>query len=111
MQLDQIVMYVVLGIIALVIVGFLVIQIIKFAKMSKEDKIKYLKTYLKGLVALAEREIVGTKRGEERLQMVEKYFNEKAPMAYKIVLMLLGKDSLKQLIEEGLTEIKESFGE
>jgi hypothetical protein len=78
--------------------------------MSKEEKIKTLKTYLKGLVSLAEQEIVGSKMGEEKLAMVEAYFNKKAPIIYKIILSLLGKDNLKEFIEEALKEIKESFG-
>lgn len=109
MSIDQIALYVVIGLIALAVLVFVVIWIAKFCKMSKEEKIKLVKTYLKGLVALAEQEIVGTKRGQERLKMVEELFQKKAPMVYKITLLLLGKDNLIQLIEDALKEIKVAF--
>ena len=43
-------------------------------------------------------------------QMVEDYFNKKAPMVYKFVLFLIGKDNFKQIVEEALEDIKNSFG-
>lgn len=109
MNTDQIIFYIVLGVAVLGILVFAAIWIVKFCKLSKEEKIKLLKTYLKGLIALAEQEIVGSKRGEEKLAMVEKAFREKAPMVYKITLLLLGKDNLTQLIEDALKEIKAAF--
>lgn len=110
MDIDKIVLYVIIGAFCIFLITFLVIKIVKFAKMSKDEKIKLLKTYLKGIISLAEQEIVGDKRGDERLKMVEDYFNKKAPKVYKIVLLLLGKDNLKQFIESSLEEIKQSFG-
>lgn len=110
MDIDKIVLYVIIGVFCIFLITFLVIKIVKFAKMSKDEKIKLLKTYLKGIISLAEQEIVGDKRGDERLKMVEDYFNKKAPKVYKIVLLLLGKDNLKQFIESSLEEVKQSFG-
>lgn len=110
MNIDTIVLYAIIGIIAVCLLVFVITWIVKFCKMSKEEKIKTLKTYLKGLVSLAEQEIVGSKMGEEKLAMVEAYFNKKAPIIYKIILSLLGKDNLKEFIDEALKEIKESFG-
>lgn len=110
MNIEQILLYVIIGLIAAAALVFVIIKIVKFSKMSKEEKTQVLKTYLKGLIALAEQEIVGTKRGEERLQMVEDYFNQKAPHIYKAILSMLGKENLKELIEEALKEIKDSFG-
>lgn len=109
MNTDKIILYVIIGVMIISLLVFVITWIIKFCKMSKEDKIKLLKTYLKGLIALAEQEIVGNKRGEEKLAMVEKAFREKAPMVYKITLLLLGKDNLTQLIEDALKEIKAAF--
>ncbi len=110
MNIDKMILYIVIGILCVSLITFLIIKIVKFAKMSKEEKTKLLKTYLKGIISLAEQEVVGNKKGEEKLKMVEDYFNKKAPKVYKIVLLLLGKDNLKQLIEDSLKEIKESFG-
>lgn len=106
MDIDKIILIIIIGILTLA----LAIWVIKFCKMSKDEKIKLLKTYLKGIIALAEQEIIGSERGEEKLAMVEDYFNKKAPVLYKIILLLVGKDNLKQLIESSLDEIKQSFG-
>ena len=108
--MDNIIMYCIIAAIAVIALAFVIIWIIRFAKMTPEKKKETLKTYLKGLIALAEQEIVGTKKGEERLKMVEDYFNKKAPTVYKIILLLIGKDNLKEIIEEALKEIKQSFG-
>lgn len=110
MDTEQIILYIIIGILAIILISVCIIKLIKFAKMDKEERRKLLKTYLKGIVALAEQEIVGTKKGEERLKMVEDYFNEKSPFIYKIILKMLGKENLKELIEEALKEIKTSFG-
>jgi hypothetical protein len=101
--------YIIIGAIVLGLIVFLIVKIIKFAKMSSDEKKTLLKTYLKGIIALAEQTITGNKKGTEKLQMVENYFKEKAPLVYKIILALLGKDSLSAIIEEALKEIKESF--
>lgn len=106
---DKIYLYIILAVIAVVAIVAIVIFVVKFCRMSKEEKIKLLKTYLKGLIALAEQEIVGDKRGQEKLEMVEKAFQERGPMVYKITLLLLGKDNLTQLIEDALKEIKAAF--
>lgn len=109
MDIDKIILWCVIGAIVLGVVIYGIIFIIKYAKMTPEERKKVLKTYLKGLIALAEQEIIGSKKGKEKLQMVEDYFNKKAPMAYKVILALLGKDNLKEIIEEALSEVKKTF--
>lgn len=109
MDIDKIILYLIIGAIVLGIIVYAVINIIKYTKMTPEERKKVLKTYLKGLVALAEQEIVGSKKGEEKLQMVEDYFNKKAPTVYKLLLTLIGKDNLKEIIEEALDEVKKTF--
>ncbi len=107
MDTEKIVLYISLGIICLCLITALIVKIVKLCKMPKEEREKVIKTYLKGIIMLAEEEIVGTKRGEERLAMVEEYFDKNAPLTYRIILFLLGKDNLKNLIEDALAEIKE----
>ena len=109
MDTEKIVLYISLGIICLCLITALIVKIVKLFKMPKEEREKVIKTYLKGIIMLAEEEIVGTKKGEERLAMVEEYFNKNAPLTYRIILFLLGKDNLKNLIEDALTEIKEAL--
>jgi hypothetical protein len=106
--MENIIMYIILGLIGAGIIAFLVYNIIKIAKMPKEERRELLKTYLKGLVAEAEK-IIGASHGDVKLAQVEEWFNKKAPMIYKIILTLLGKDNLKDLIEDALKEIKENF--
>lgn len=102
-------MWIIIGIIGAGILTFIIYNIVKLLKMNPEQRKEVLKTYLKGLIVLAEQEIVGTKRGEERLKMVEDYFNKKAPIIYKTILLLVGKNNLKEFIEEALKEIKDAF--
>ncbi len=109
MDTEKIVLYISLGIVCLCLITALIVKIVKLCKMPKEEREKVIKTYLKGIIMLAEEEIIGTKKGEERLAMVEEYFNKNAPLTYRIILFLLGKDNLKNLIEDALTEIKEAL--
>ena len=106
--MDNIILWIIIGILGVAILGFIAIKAIKIFKMKPEERKKLLVTYLKGLVALAEQDIGGG-HGAEKLELVEKFFKEKAPFIYKASLMILGKESLKELIEEALKEIKESF--
>lgn len=108
MENMDILAYVLIGLLAAGIIGAVIFLIVKLAKMSPEDRKKYLVTYLKGLVALAEKEI-GAGHGADKLAMVEDYFNKKAPAFVKIVLTVFGKNNLRELIEMALKEIKESF--
>ena len=106
--MNDIIMYIILGIIGVGILAFFIYNIIKIAKMPSEARRELIKTYLKGLVAEAEKQI-GAGNGDLKYAKVEEWFNKKAPMIYKIILTLLGKDNLKDLIEDALKEIKESF--
>lgn len=106
---DKILLYWLIAVVICIVIVVIAIFLIKFFSMNAEERKLALKTYLKGLVALAEQEIVGTKRGQEKLEMVQEYFQKKAPMVYKITLLLLGKDNLTQLIEDALKEIKDAF--
>lgn len=102
--------YVILGALVFVVLFYVIIKIVSVAKLSPEEKKKMLLTYLKGLVAFAEREF-GSGKGQEKMQEVENFFEHKAPVVYKIALLILGKENLKQFIEEALKEIKEDFKE
>lgn len=106
--MNDVVMYIILGIIGAALLAFLIYNIIKIAKMPPEERKNLIKTYLKGLVAEAEKAI-GAGHGDVKFAQVEEWFNKKAPLIYKIVLMVLGKENLKDLIEDALKEVKESF--
>ena len=106
--MSDIIMYIILGVIGAAVLAFVIYKIVQIAKMKPEERKELVRTYLKGLVAEAEKQI-GAGNGDLKFAQVEEWFNKKAPMIFKIVLSILGKESLKDLIEDALKEIKESF--
>ena len=106
--MENIGLYLGIGAIVLAFLSYLVPQIIKFGKMSKDDKRKLLLTYLAGLVTMVEDEI-GAGHGAEKLAEVENYFKTHAGLFYKIILRVFGKENLKGLIEEALQLVKKNF--
>ena len=104
----DIVMYIILGVIGAAVLAFVIYKIVQIAKKKPEERKESVKTNLKGLVAEAEKQI-GAGNGDLKFAQVEEWFNKKAPMVLKIVLSILGKENLKDLIEDALKEIKESF--
>lgn len=106
--MENIIVYVVLGVICVAALIFLIVNVIKFSKMSKEEKKELLITYLKGLVAYAEKQL-GSGKGAEKLKLVEDAFNKKAPFIYKLLLKAVGAKDLKDLIETALAEVKRDF--
>ena len=106
--MENIGLYLGVGAVVLAFLSYLVSQIIKFCKMSKDDKRKLLLAYLAGLVTMAEDKI-GAGHGAEKLAEVENYFNTYAGFFYKIILRVFGKENLKGLIEEALQLVKKNF--
>lgn len=106
--MPDIIMYIILGVVGAAVLAFVIYKIVQIAKMKPEERKQLIKTYLKGLVAEAEKQI-GAGNGDLKFAQVEEWFNKKAPMVLKIVLFILGKENLKDLIEDALKEIKESF--
>ncbi len=106
--MENIGLYLGIGAVVLAFLSYLVPQIIKFCKMSKDDKRKLLLTYLAGLVTMAEDKI-GAGHGAEKLAEVENYFNTHSGLFYKIILRVFGKENLKGLIEEALQLVKKNF--
>lgn len=106
--MENIGLYLGIGAVVLAFLSYLVPQIIKFCKMSKDDKRKFLLTYLAGLVTMAEDKI-GAGHGAEKLEEVENYFKTHAGPFYKMILKCLGKENLKGLIEEALAIVKKNF--
>ena len=102
-------MWVIVAILAVVILGYVVYNLVVIFKMSPEDRKKLLITYLMGLVSLAEQEIGGG-HGAQKLALVEEWFKTKAPFIYKVSLMIFGKNNLKELIELALKSVKDNFG-
>ena len=106
--MENIGLYLGIGAVVLAFLSYLATQIISFCKMPKEDKRKLLLTYLAGLVTMAEDKI-GAGHGAEKLAEVENYFKAHAGLFYKMILRVLGKENLKDLIEEALALVKKNF--
>ena len=106
--MENIGLYLGIGAVVLAFLSYLVPQIIKFCKMSKDDKRKLLLTYLAGLVTMAEDKI-GAGHGAEKLAEVENYFNTHAGPYYKMILKVFGKENMTGLLEEALALVKKKF--
>lgn len=106
--MDNLGLYLGIGAVVLAFLSYFAPKIIKFCKMSKDDKRKLLLTYLAGLVTMVEDKI-GAGHGEEKLAEVENYFKTHAGLYYKMILKVFGKENLKGLIEEALTLVKKNF--
>ena len=107
--MESFIVYGSFAIIGIAMLGYVIFELVKFFKMSKEEKRKTIVSYLVGLVTMAE-EKIGSGDGEEKLAEVERYFKENAGLFYKIILKVFCKESLKDLIEEALRMVKNNFG-
>ena len=100
MNIETIILIVAIAIIAVVaLVGF----IMKWRKLPKEEKRIMLKNWLIGAVVGAQNYL---ENNEEKLQMVKDEFAKKAPFFYKLFVKFTKDFDLEELIEEALTEVK-----
>ena len=106
--MENLYMYIMAAVVVAAGLIYVIITIGKITKMSKAERIEYVKTFLKGLIADAEA-AYGSGHGAEKLAAVEAAFAKKAPFLYKIALKLCGVKSLSEIIELGLAEIKDDF--
>lgn len=106
--MENIIIYVLFGLVCVCAIGYIVFQIIKFSKMTSEEKRETIITYLKGLVAFAEKKL-GSGKGAEKLKLVEDMFKKKAPFIYKMLLKAVGVKDIKELVEVALAEVKRDF--
>ena len=90
--MENILLWITVGIVALIAIGYLTLTIIKIIRMSPEERKTALITYIKGAVALAERDL-GEGKGAAKLEQVEKYFNTHASWFLKILLTITGKET------------------
>ena len=107
--MENILMWTIIIAVLVAVIGYIVYQIIKISKMPAEQRKEMLIIYLKGLVCAAERAI-GDGNGPIKLQQVEEYFHKNASWFIKGLLFVTGTESLHDLIEVALKEVKEDFG-
>ena len=108
-QFWTILVWVVIGLALVAAVVFAVVVIIKVAKLPKDERKTLIVQFLLGLVTYAESYFTGSGRGVEKLAWVEEQFNKRAPWFLKIVLMLLGKSTFAQLVDEALELAKNTL--
>lgn len=107
--MNDVVMWIIIGVVGAGVLAFVIYYIIKLCKMSPDDRKRAIITFLMGAVSLAEKEI-GAGHGDEKLAEVEAYFKKNAPWFLKLLFAISGQDNLKDLIEEALSQVKEGFG-
>ena len=106
--MENIIIYILFGLICVGFLAYLIVNIVKFSKMKPEERKEMVVTYLKGLVAYAEKKL-GSGNGADKLKLVEDMFKKKAPMIYKMLLKAIGVKDIKELVEIALAEVKRDF--
>ena len=104
--MNDIMIWVIIGIIAIIALAFVVWFCIKFFKMKPEERNELIIQFLIGLVSVAETQIVGSQKGAEKVKLVEEQFNKTAPWFLKITLLLTKTASLQDLIEVAVKKAK-----
>lgn len=102
--MEEIMMWVFIGLFGAAILGILIYYIIKIFKSSPEQRKKLILDFLIELVKLAQDEIESDS-SVEVIDKIEKLFKEKASWFLKIVLLVTQKANLKELIQEALDTV------
>ena len=102
----EIVIWIVIGLAALVAIAALVMLIIRIAKMKPEEREELIVQILIGLVTAAENYFVGEGRGQEKIAWVQEQFNKTAPWFVKIVLMVTKTADFNELVKKALKQAK-----
>ena len=104
--MSDIVIWIIIGIVAVLAVVALVCFLVKFFKMKPEERKELIVEFLIGLVTLAEGYFDESGAGKEKAKWVEDKFNATAPWFLKIVLRLTKSADLHELIEKALDKAK-----
>jgi phosphoglycerol transferase MdoB-like AlkP superfamily enzyme len=102
----EIVVWIIIGLVALVTIAALVMLIIRIAKMKPEEREELIVQVLIGLVTAAENYFVGEGRGQEKIAWVQEQFNKTAPWFVKIVLMVTKTADFNELVKKALEQAK-----
>lgn len=100
--------WIILAAIILLEVAIFVKNFVSFTRLSKEERKKKMIEYLQGIIVSAEL-MLGDGAGPAKLAYVEQEFKKKAPIVYRMVILFTGSENLRELIEQGLSEIKAGF--
>jgi F0F1-type ATP synthase assembly protein I len=104
--MSEIMVWIIVGIVAAIVLALVVCFLIKFFKMSPADRKELIVQFLIGLVTIAEKTIVGSKKGQEKIAWVEEQFKATAPWFLKVVLALTKTANFQELAEIALNKAK-----
>lgn len=107
--MEEVGMWIVLGIICAAVLGIIIAFLVKLFKSSPDERKKMILDFLIDLVGLA-KEGLDSKEAEEKIEEIENQFKEKASWFLKIVLLVTRKANLKELVQEALDTV-EKMGE
>lgn len=104
--MSEIVTWVIIGIAAAILLAVGIYYIVKFFRLTPQERVELLIQFLIGLVSEAEVLFDEGGAGEEKLKWVEEQFNKTAPWFLKIVLKLTKATSLADLVRQALEKAK-----
>ena len=102
----NVVVWVIIGLVALIAVACIVMLIIKISKMKPEEREDLIIQVLIGLVTAAENYFVGNQRGQEKIAWVQEQFNKTAPWFVKIILTVTKTIDFNDLVQKALEQAK-----
>lgn len=100
----------IIGIVAAIVLAVIIYFIVKIVKMKPEERKEVIMNFLMGLVTTAENLYVEHGMGKEKIEEVQKAFEQTAPWFLKILLAVTKSADLNDLIEQALTKVKETWG-
>lgn len=104
--MPETIVWIIIGLVALVVITALVILIIRIAKMKPEEREEVIIQILIGLVTAAENYFVGNQRGQEKIAWVQEQFNKTAPWFVKIIFAVTKTADFNDLVQKALEQAK-----
>ena len=101
--------WVLVALIAVAALAFAIWKIVQVVRMSPEERKEMLKQWLIGAVVVAEAAIKESGAGKEKMQLVKEYFQNNAPLTYKILMRITNDAELEDLINKALEMVKDNF--
>ena len=106
--MNDIIMWVIIGVVLAGILAFIIYQIVRVCRLSKEDRKRQIIEWLKTAIIALEQELK-SESAEEEIAQIEDYFNKHAPWFLKLLFILTTQTSLEDLIKDALKEVEETL--
>lgn len=102
--MDEILMWIIVGVVAIAAVALAIIFIIKLVKATPEKRKEMLLDFLIKIVTAAKDELEN-EDVEQQIEKVESEFNEKASWLLKLILFITSSANLQELIKDALNAV------